>query len=99
MTMAGDLMLELYRMRLARWALVLLVAWCAARAPRVDAGPKPDPAEIAKLDKQLGELQRKSAYVPAVKIARRLLELQIQLTGKDSAEADRRKQALASALQ
>jgi CHAT domain-containing protein len=95
---ARSLMLKPYTMRVARWALVLLVAYCVAGAGRAAAGPKPDPAELSKLDQQLSQLQVKQAYVPAIKVARKLLDLQIQLTGKDSPEADRRRMTLASAL-
>ncbi|HEY5924995.1 MAG TPA: CHAT domain-containing tetratricopeptide repeat protein [Kofleriaceae bacterium] len=74
----------------------------ATPGPAKPAGKQPtaqQAAEIAKLDKELSEHQTKQAYFAAVKVARKLFELQKQATGDDSLEAGRRKQTLASLLQ
>jgi CHAT domain-containing protein len=79
-------------MRFARCVVVLLLAGSV-----VLAGPKPKSDEIAKLEKELADLEHKQAILPAVKVAKKLLEAQIQVTGKDSPEADKRRELLARA--
>lgn len=55
-------------------------------------------AELAQLDKDITAAQLKQANFAAAKLAHRALALQIQLTGPDSIEAQRRKQILAGML-
>jgi len=55
-------------------------------------------AELEKLDEEYGQLSAKRASFAAAKVARKLLELQIQVTGAESREVENRKQVLAGAL-
>jgi CHAT domain-containing protein len=55
-------------------------------------------AELAQLDKDITGAQVKQANFAAAKLERRALALQIQLTGPDSVEVQRRKQTLAGTL-
>jgi len=71
-------MLKPYTMRIARWALVLLVAWFTV------AGAAPLDDEIAKLEKQYYELMGKQAWVPLVKLSKQLLELERKRSPKES---------------
>jgi CHAT domain-containing protein/tetratricopeptide (TPR) repeat protein len=73
----------------------------ATRGPRAAPGKAAsgaEQAELAQLDKDITAAQVKQANFAAAKLARRALALQIQLTGPDSAEAQRRKQTLAGML-
>jgi CHAT domain-containing protein len=71
----------------------------AATAP---AGKQPtaaQAAEIATLEKELRDAQVKQAHFTALKVARKLYELQKRVTGDDSPQTRQRKQSLASILQ
>jgi CHAT domain-containing protein len=95
-------------MRLVGTALVVVAFLCSL----VSAKPRPpdkqlptrqqatpaQQAEINKLDKELSDAQIKQAYFAAVKIARKLYELQKKATGDDSLEARSRRQSLAGLL-
>ncbi len=76
----------------------------AAKQPASPAAPsaaKPTPAqqaELTKLEQELTGHQMKQAYFPAVKVARKLLELQRKVSGEAALETQRRKQMLASML-
>lgn len=87
------------------WGLVLVVVlWLGAAAhgrPNAPAAKQPTPAqaaEIAKLEKELTQAQIKQAHFAALKIARKLYELQRKATGDDSPQTKARKQVLASTL-
>ncbi|MDB4960126.1 MAG: tetratricopeptide repeat protein [Myxococcales bacterium] len=87
-------------MRIVSWVVAVAVALGTLSLPRdVGANPTIQEVEIQKLEKEFYELQGKQAYVPAVKIARKLYEAQKKITGDGSVLTQRRKQALASALQ
>ncbi len=91
-------------MRVATWALAMLVAICsqAIAAPKVQTKApisKTDKDELDRLDKEYSQHQTKQAYLAAVKTARKLYELQLKISGKDAPETQRRKQVLAGALQ
>jgi tetratricopeptide (TPR) repeat protein len=62
------------------------------------AAPRSPAAELARLDQEQRALQLKQANFAAVKVARKALALQIQLTGPDSIQVERRKQTLSSLL-
>ncbi|HEY5950176.1 MAG TPA: tetratricopeptide repeat protein, partial [Kofleriaceae bacterium] len=73
-----------------------------AKGGATPAGKQPSPqqaAELARLDKELIDQQIKQAHFAALKIAKQLYDLQKQATGEDSAEAQRRKSALAGIMQ
>ncbi|MBS1119747.1 MAG: tetratricopeptide repeat protein [Deltaproteobacteria bacterium] len=55
-------------------------------------------AELGKLDQELSGHQSKQAYFAAVKVARKLYDLQRKVSGDDAVETQRRKQMLASML-
>ncbi|MEO8702785.1 MAG: CHAT domain-containing protein [Kofleriaceae bacterium] len=81
-------------------ACVLALAGQAGAQPK-NLGTKPtavQQAEIDKLQKELYEHQSKQAYVKAVKVARKLYDLQRKASGEDSIWTWQRKQGLASAL-
>jgi len=87
-------------MRNACWVIACVVAVFVGSSTPVGAAPKTlQEHEIAKLEGELRDLQVKQATFAAVKVARKLFDLQRKLTGEDSAETHRRKQTLASALQ
>ncbi|HEU0031801.1 MAG TPA: CHAT domain-containing protein [Kofleriaceae bacterium] len=75
----------------------------APAKPGVPAPAKqPTPAEaaeLAKLDKELVDHQVKQANFAAVKVARKLYELQKKISGDDALETQRRKQSLAGLFQ
>lgn len=87
-------------MRNAGWVIALVVAVIAGAAAPVRAAPKTIAEhEIAKLEKELTDLQMKQATFAAVKVARKLYEAQRKITGEESIETQRRKQQLASSMQ
>jgi len=87
-------------MRNAWWVIACVVAVIVWSAAPVRAAPKTlAEHEIAKLEKELQDLQIKQATFAAVKVARKLYEAQRKLTGEGSLETQRRKQTLASAMQ
>jgi CHAT domain-containing protein len=91
------------RSRFTWVALVATLLWLgtAAAQPR-NVGKKPTAAQQAELDrlqKELTEHQVKQAYVKAIKVAKRLYDLQRKVSGDDSIYTWQRKQTLASMLQ
>src|SRR5262245_55218422 len=70
----------------------------AAGAQGKQATPQPA-GEPAKLDKELIDHQVKQSNYAALKIAKQLYELQKKISGEDSPDTTRRKQALASLYQ
>ncbi|HEX3761188.1 MAG TPA: tetratricopeptide repeat protein, partial [Kofleriaceae bacterium] len=90
----------------------LLASHAASAAPRPSSrkpaatrghaapaqAPSAAQAELAQLDKDITAAQLKQASFAAARLARRALALQIQLTGPDSRDAQRRKQVLAGML-
>ncbi len=87
-------------MRNAWWVLGCVIALVVGLAGPARAAPKTIAEhEIAKLEKELQDLQVKQATFAAVKVAKKLYEAQKKLTGEDSVETQRRKQQLASAMQ
>ncbi|MEJ7596733.1 MAG: CHAT domain-containing protein [Kofleriaceae bacterium] len=69
------------------------------KAPPPSKVPEGKQAEIDKLDLELSTLQTKNAYFAAVKLARKIYELQKKLTGEDDPRTVGKKQRLAGALQ
>ena len=86
-------------MRNVWWVIAAVVAVIALSAAPVHAQKTLAEHEIAKLEKELTELQIKQATFAAVKVARKLYEAQRKITGEESIETQRRKQTLASAMQ
>ena len=82
--------------------LAVVATWASlADAQPRSVGTKPTPAQQAELDtlqSQLRDHQAKQADVAAVKVARKLYELQRKASGDHSVWTWQRKQSLASAL-
>ncbi len=90
-------------MRVATWALAVLVAWVAVAGAAPKAGgksvSKADQAQLDKLDAQMRDAQLKQAYLAQLKLAKQAYELQLKVSGKDADETVRRLQTLAQAYQ
>jgi CHAT domain-containing protein len=92
-------------MRSGPWVVLLVVAWCTAalagppHKSKLPPGPPPEQAELMKLQGDLAQLQVKQQYVAAIKLARKLVDLQIKISGKDDRQVGFRKQQLAGLLQ
>ncbi|HTR49539.1 MAG TPA: CHAT domain-containing tetratricopeptide repeat protein [Kofleriaceae bacterium] len=93
-------------MRSGTWVVLLLVAWCTAALAGPPHGKPPakppisaaDQAELLRLQNEVTQLQIKQQYLPAIKLARQLLDLQIKVSGKDDRQVGYRKQNLATLL-
>ena len=98
-------------MRVASYVLIVLVAWCGLASAQPKRGPLPKQApppakvpegkqaEIDKLDLELNTLQAKNAYFAAVKLAKKIYELQKKLTGEADPRTVAKRQRLAGVLQ
>jgi CHAT domain-containing protein len=84
---------------LAAIACCVVSAHGAPRPRQPPTPPAPEKAELDKLDKELRDLETKQTYVAAIKVAKKLVAVQIKISGADSEPTQRRRERLASLLQ